>query len=314
LDIDCNRGSTSGFDSGANTGLAPMITGENSGNVSIDTVVLDLKRMAIRIRSNIIRTIPPGKVGHLGGSSSIADVLAVLYFHWMRGLDPQDPKKRERDRLVFSKGHAVLAQYAALVELGYIDRAELDRVKTLGGVLQGHPDIDRTPGIEAVTGSLGQGLSVSVGMALALRLDGNPARIYCVCGDGELDEGQIWEAMMSAANYRLDNLCMILDMNSVQATGTTQEIFPLGSVSRKFEAFGWNVVEIDGHDILEILHALETANTTVGMPSVIVARTVKGKGFPFAEGQARFHNAALDTDQYALCEAAIAAMWQEIEK
>ena len=165
-----------------------------------------LKKMGAKIRANIIEMIPPGKVGHLGGSSSIADVLSVLYFDHMKGIDPANLKNPDRDRLVFSKGHAVLAQYAALVELGFFPREELAKVKTLGSVLQGHPDIDKTPGIEAVTGSLGQGLSICNGMAMALRLDNSPARVYCVCGDGELAEGQIWEAMMTSVNYSLDNL------------------------------------------------------------------------------------------------------------
>ena len=211
-----------------------------------------LKKMGAKIRANIIEMIPPGKVGHLGGSSSIADVLSVLYFDHMKGIDPSNLKNPDRDRLVFSKGHAVLAQYAALVELGFFPREELAKVKTLGSVLQGHPDIDKTPGIEAVTGSLGQGLSICNGMAMALRLDNSPARVYCVCGDGELAEGQIWEAMMTSVNYSLDNLCVIVDYNKVQATGPTGDVFPINDIAGRFRIFGWNVIEIDGHDFSAI--------------------------------------------------------------
>lgn len=260
-----------------------------------------LRQMAAVIRSNIIEMIPPGKVGHLGGSSSVADILSVLYFHRMRGLDPASPNNPDRDRLVFSKGHAVLAQYAALVELGYFPRSELKKVKTLDGLLQGHPDIDRTPGIEAVTGSLGQGLSICCGMAMALRLDKSPAKVFCIAGDGELAEGQIWEAAMAAPVYKLDNLCLFVDLNGVQATGPTKDVFPITHIPAKFRSFGWNVIEIDGHSIEAIDAALDLADSTKGVPTCIVAKTVKGKGFPFAEGNAAFHNAALNEEQYAEC-------------
>jgi transketolase len=272
-----------------------------------------LKRMAVQIRSNIIDMIPPGKVGHLGGSSSIADILAVLYFQRMRNLDPRNPKNPARDRLVFSKGHAVLAQYAALVELGYFPREEMEKVKTLEGKLQGHPDMEKTSGIEAVTGSLGQGLSICSGMAMGLRLDQNPARVYCICGDGELAEGQIWEAAMSCVNYKLDNLCLIVDKNGVQATGTTQEVFPIPSIPERLRIFGWNVVEIDGHDINQILSAFDSVEKVTGKPSAIVATTVKGKGFPFAEGKAQFHNVALNEEQYKECKAIITKMRGEVD-
>ena len=272
-----------------------------------------LKRMAVQIRANIVRTIPPGKVGHLGGSSSIADVLSVLYFHRLKGLSPDNMKNPDRDRLVFSKGHAVLAQYAALCELGYFSRDELDRVKTLHSVLQGHPDIDKTPGIEAVTGSLGQGLSICNGMAMALRLDNSPAKVFCICGDGELAEGQIWEAAMTSVNYKLSNLCLIIDQNKVQATGPTEDVFPVRDLPSRFRAFGWNVLEIDGHDIEQIIAAIELADTHKTGPTCIVADTIKGKGFPFAEGSANFHNAALNEEQYEECLRCIEKMWKEVE-
>ena len=279
-----------------------------------DVDVKKLKLMAAKMRGNVVEMIPPGKVGHLGGSSSICDILSVLYFYRMKNLDPKNPKKKNRDRLLLSKGHAVLAQYAALVELGYFGRAELKKVKTFGGMLQGHPDIDKTPGLEAVTGSLGQGLSISAGIASALKLDKSGAKVFCVCGDGELAEGQIWEAAMSAANYKLDNLCLFIDKNDVQATDTVRAVFPMTTISGKFAAFGWHVIEIDGHDITQILDAVDEADSVKGVPAVIVANTVKGKGFPFAEGKAQFHNAALDEKLYKEALNCVEIMKKEASK
>lgn len=276
-----------------------------------DSDICRLKAKAVQVRANILDMIPPGKVGHLGGSMSIADVVAALYFHHMRVFD--DPKNPQRDRLVFSKGHAVLAQYACLAELGYFSRDEFAHVKTLNGLLQGHPDIG-TPGIEAVTGSLGQGLSVSLGMALALRLDNNPARVYCVLGDGEMAEGQIWEAAMAASAYGADNLCAILDYNGIQATDTTDKVFPIPHVKEKWQAFGWATIEIDGHDMEAILKALDQARETKGQPTMIIAHTVKGKGIDFAENKAQFHNAAMDAAQYRAAWACVERMREEIEQ
>ncbi|NLW20834.1 MAG: transketolase [Clostridiales bacterium] len=274
-----------------------------------DKDLRDLRLMAARLRRNILLMVPPGKVGHLGGSSSVADITAALYFHHMKVFpDPRDPR---RDRCVFSKGHAVLAQYAALGELGYFDKAEFARVKTLKGVLQGHPDMDYTPGIEAVTGSLGQGLSICLGMALGLRLDGSPARVYCVLGDGELAEGQVWEAVMAAGAFGVDNLCAIIDQNGLQATDSCEAILPNPDQATKWAAFGWHTLEIDGHDLHQVVEALETARATRGRPTVIVANTVKGKGFPFAEGRVAFHNAALNEEQYQQALAAVEQMMQE---
>ncbi|GHU68749.1 transketolase [Clostridia bacterium] len=256
-----------------------------------------LKIHAAQLRANLLEMLPPGKTGHLGGSASIMDVTAALYFKHMRVFpDPKDPR---RDRLIFSKGHAVLAQYAAFAELGYVDRKEFKLVKTLHGTLQGHPDMDKTPGIEAVTGSLGQGLSVSLGLALGLRLDKSDSRVYCVLGDGELNEGQIWEAAMAAAAFKADNLCAILDYNKVQATDVIDSVMPNGLIAEKWTAFGWHVILIDGHDMAAILSALDEARTVKDQPTIIIAETIKGKGFSFAEGKAQFHNAALSEDQHA---------------
>jgi len=256
-----------------------------------------LESIAKQIRRNIVRMVGVGKTGHLGGSCSAADLVAALYFYKMRRREG-DLKWPDRDRLIFSKGHAALCQYAALGELNVIDKAEFDRVKTLGSILQGHPDMNKCPGIEANTGSLGQGLSISMGIALGKRLDKSPARIYCILGDGELNEGQCWEAAMAAANFKLDNLVAIVDRNYVQATDATERIMDPGDVEAKFRAFGWEAWTIDGHNMREIVDALDKADTVKGKPAAIVANTVKGKGVAFAEGKAAFHNGALTQEQY----------------
>ena len=274
-----------------------------------ESEIRELKKIAATLRGNLIEMIPPGKVGHLGGSSSIMDVTAALYFKHMKVFaDPKDPR---RDRCVFSKGHAVLAQYAAFAELGYVSHEDLHKVKTLDGTLQGHPDMDHTPGIEAVTGSLGQGLSVSLGMALGLRVDGSESRVFCIVGDGELDEGQIWEAAMAAAAHKVDNLVAIIDRNGVQATDTVDKVLPNGMLKEKWEAFGWNTIEIDGHDMAQILEALDAAKACKGKPTAIIANTVKGKGFPFAEGKAAYHNAAMNEEEYKIAQAMVEKMKEE---
>ena len=271
--------------------------------------IRELRKIAATLRGDLIEMIPPGKVGHLGGSSSIMDVTAALYFKHMKAFD--DPKNPLRDRCVFSKGHAVLAQYAAFAELGYVSHEDLHKVKTLDGTLQGHPDMDHTPGIEAVTGSLGQGLSVSLGMALGLRVDGSESRVFCIVGDGELDEGQIWEAAMAAAAHKADNLCAIIDRNGVQATDTIDNVLPNGQLAEKWAAFGWNTVEIDGHDFAQILDALDQAKACKGKPTAIIANTVKGKGFPFAEGKAAYHNAAMNEEEYQVALKMVEKMKEE---
>jgi len=264
-----------------------------------------VREKAIDIRADIVEMIPAGKVGHLGGSCSAADIAAAIYFKHMKVFD--DPKNPKRDRCIFSKGHSVLAQYACFVELGYIDRSELAKVKTVEGILQGHPDMN-TPGIEAVTGSLGQGLSISLGMALGLKLDGSDSRVYTIVGDGELSEGQIWEAAMAASVYKADNLCAVLDHNGIQATDTTEKVFPIRNLKEKWDAFGWHVIEIDGHNVEEILASLDKAKCIAGKPAMIIARTVKGKGFPFAEDQAKFHNSAMTEEEHRLAMEAIKKM------
>jgi len=256
-----------------------------------------LYRIAQQLRVDVVEMIGVGKAGHLGGSVSLAEIVAALYFHKLR-FDPKNVGDPDRDRFLLSKGHAVLIQYAALIEHGIIPRSEIKQVKTLAGLLQGHPDMAKTPGMEAVTGSLGQGLSIGVGMALALRLDGRPSRVYVIMGDGELSEGQLWEAAMAARRFRVDNLTAIVDRNRVQATGPTKEVFDIPDIERKWEAFGWHVLTVNGHDVAEVLKALDAADHVKGQPSVIVADTVKGKGISFAEHNAVFHNGMFTEDQY----------------
>lgn len=261
-----------------------------------------IEEKALTLREDIVDIIGAGKVGHLGGSCSSADIVAALYFNKMK-IDPKNPKWEDRDRFLLSKGHAALVQYAALAELGFFPKEELSKVKTLGAMLQGHPDMTKTPGIEANTGSLGQGLSVANGMALGLRLDGRKCRVYAVLGDGELAEGQIWEAAMAAANFRLDNITAIVDRNRLQATGAITDRFDTNPILPKWEAFGWHVIEIDGHNVEEILDALDKAEEIKGKPTVIIANTIKGKGISFAENVVAFHNGAMTKEQYEMAKS-----------
>lgn len=270
-------------------------------------IVSYLEDKAVKLRENIVDIMGVGKVGHLGGSCSCADVVAVLYFHKMK-VDPKNPKYEDRDRFILSKGHAALVQYAALAEAGYFSREELKKVKSLGSMLQGHPDMTKTPGVEANTGSLGQGLSIANGMALGLRLNGKSSKVYVIIGDGELAEGQIWEGAMAAANFKIDNLVAILDKNGIQATGTIKERFDTGDVKAKWEAFGWNVIEIDGHNIQEIIEALDAADKIKGKPSIIIASTVKGKCISFAENTAAFHNGQMTQEQYEIAKSDLKRM------
>jgi transketolase len=260
-------------------------------------VVKLVEEKALALRHHIVDMIGLSKVGHLGGSSSCADIVAALYFYKMKN-DPKNPKLPERDRFLLSKGHAALVQYAALAEAGYFPKEELKKVKELGAMLQGHPDMTKTPGIEANTGSLGQGLSIANGIALGLRLDEKDSKVYVIIGDGELAEGQIWEAAMASSNFKVDNLVAIVDRNRLQATGAIADRFNTNPITPKFEAFGWYVIEIDGHSVEEIIAALDKADEVKGKPTVIVAETVKGKCISFAENNAAFHNGAMTPEQY----------------
>jgi len=267
-----------------------------------DEKVVQLEKIARKLRFDIVTMIGAGKPGHLGGSCSIAEIVAVLYFHKMHH-DPENPKWPDRDRFLLSKGHAALTQYAALAELGYFHKEILNTLKELGTILQGHPEMLRVPGIEANTGSLGQGLSIACGMAMAGKIDKKDYRVYCILGDGEIAEGQIWEASMTAAFYKLDNLVAILDKNGVQATGPIVERYDTNPHPDKWKAFGWHVMEIDGHDVQQIADALDKADQVKGQPVMIVANTVKGKGVPFAEGKADFHHGIMTEEQYQTARA-----------
>ncbi|GHV26345.1 transketolase [Spirochaetia bacterium] len=256
----------------------------------------ELEKVALQLRYDIVEMIGIGNAGHLGGSSSLAETIAVLYFNKMN-FSADKLKDPNRDRLVLSKGHAALIQYAALCEKGCFPREELKRVKTLGGLLQGHPDLS-IPGIEAVTGSLGQGLSIALGLALSLRLNKSPARVYAIMGDGEQSEGQLWEASMAAANFKVDNLTAFLDWNSVQATGHTRDVFNIPDLDKKWASFGWHVINADGHKVDVILAAIEEAETVKGKPSVIILKTIKGKDFSFAEDNPAYHNGTFTDETY----------------
>lgn len=257
---------------------------------------------ARQIRRNVVNMIGcGGKVGHLGGSCSAADIVATLYFYKMRH-SAQNPNDPTRDRFVMSKGHAVLAQYAALAQAGYFPKEELAHVKEYGSMLQGHPDRTKTPGIEANTGSLGQGLSIGLGMALGLA---GSSTVYVLLGDGELAEGQVWEAAMAAAHYKAGNLVAIVDANGVQASGAVREILDSGDIAAKFTAFGWRAVEVNGHDVAALAAALDGVDPACGVPTVLVARTVKGKHVSFAEGKCQFHNSGLSEEQFKQAHADI---------
>lgn len=255
-----------------------------------------LNQKAKIIRYNILETLGIGKKGHLGGSMSSADLVTALYFYKMNH-NPTKPKDPGRDRFIFSKGHSVLAQYAALAECGYFSKSELKNTKNLGSILQGHPEI-RTPGIEANTGSLGQGLSVGVGIAIGGKLDHLIYKVYVILGDGELAEGQIWEAVNTASFYKLDNLIAIVDYNKLSAVGPLKERYDLGDIRGKFAINGWKTFEIDGHDMGEIVEALNDVDKVKGCPSVIIANTIKGKGVSFAENNPSFHNGMLSKEQF----------------
>jgi len=260
--------------------------------------IKELELTARRLRHKIVTMIGPDNPGHLGGSCSIADIITLLYFHKMRHR-PSYPKWPQRDRFILSKGHAALALYAVLAETGYFPGEELKTIKQLGSILQGHPDMLKVPGIEANTGSLGQGLSIACGIAMAGKLDRMDYRVYCILGDGEIAEGQIWEASMAASYYKLDNLTVILDKNRVMATGTIIERYDTNPHKEKWLADNWFVTEADGHDFSEMERALQEAENNKNKPTMIIAHTVKGKGIPFAEGKAAFHNGIMSPDQYA---------------
>ena len=253
--------------------------------------IADLERMAATIRCDIIEMITTAQAGHPGGSLSATDIVTALYFRVMR-LDPQHPDWPDRDRFILSKGHACPVWYAALAERGYFDKAHLGTLRRLNSILQGHPDMRKTPGIDMTAGSLGQGLSVGLGMALSGKLRKKDYHVWVVIGDGETQEGSIWEAAMAAANWQVDNLTAILDRNGLQNDTYVADIQPLEPLADKWRAFGWHVIEIDGHDMAQVVEALETAKTIKGQPTLILAHTIKGKGVSFMENVPEWHGKA----------------------
>jgi len=259
-------------------------------------VIKDIKRKALQIRKWVIESVYRAGSGHPGGSLSVADILACLYFHEMRH-NPKNLGWEDRDRLVLSKGHAAPALYAALALAGYFDVEELKKLRKIGHFLQGHPCMKKVPGVDMSTGSLGHGLGAGVGMALAARLDKRDYRVFVILGDGEIQEGSIWEAANAASHYKLDNLIAILDRNKLQIDGPTEEIMHLEPLAWRWQAFGWDVVEIDGHDIEEILHTFHEVRHNE-KPTLIIANTVKGKGVSFMEGTLSFHGKPPSEEQY----------------
>ena len=273
------------------------VMGYDEKLIENEKLIEGLKKKAQKLRRDVIISMGVGVAGHIGGSNSSADFVAALYFYKMKH-DPKNPKWKERDRFLLSKGHVGILQYAALAESGYFPVEDLKHTKEIGSYLQGHPDVQKTPGIEAGTGSLGQGLSIGLGMALGQRLDHLDSRTYVLVGDGEIAEGQIWEAAMAASAFKADNLTAIVDRNRLQANGKTKERFDTGDIMAKFLSFGWHVIEINGHDMREILGALDEAEMVKGVPTAIIANTVKGKGVSFAENVVGYHNGMLTEETY----------------
>ncbi|MGE5380663.1 MAG: transketolase [Methylocystaceae bacterium] len=261
--------------------------------------VADIEGRARSLRRSIIEMLGQAGSGHTGGSLSAADLVASLYF-WEMNIDPINPSWSERDRFVLSKGHAAPVLYAALAESGYIDRNWLAGLRKLGSPLQGHPDMHKVPGVEASTGSLGQGFSMAVGMALAGKMDQAGYRVYTLLGDGELEEGIVWEAAMAAAHYKLHNLVAIIDNNNLQIDGPVEKVLSPLPITDKFRAFNWKVIEIDGHNIEQIMTALHQARETAHQPTAIVAHTIKGRGVSFCENLVEWHGKTPDANQVTL--------------
>ena len=272
--------------------------------------IIALRRHAADLRLRIVRMMGVGKTHHFGGSLSAADIITALYFYKMR-YNPANPEWPDRDRFIMSKGHSVPAQYAALAKLGVSPLEELHTLKSLGSRLQGHPAMHLTAGIEGCTGALGEGLSFANGMALAARLQEKTCRVYCLMGDGELHEGQVWEAAMTSAKQCLDNLVAIIDRNRLKAMDATECGKVLDPLAVRWTSFGWAVKEVDGHDMAALCDALDWTDGQVNQPSMIIANTVKGKGVSFMAGQAAFHNASISEEQYRQAVAELDLALQE---
>lgn len=271
--------------------------------------IKELKKKSIELRKDVLKMLTLAGSGHTGGSLSIVDILAALYYYELRN-NPKDPKWPGRDRFLLSKGHACPALYAILAEKGYFNKEDLLALRKLGSKLQGHPQMG-LPGIEISSGSLGQGLSIANGMALSAHLDNLDTRIYCLMGDGETNEGQVWEAAMTASHYKLDNVCAIIDFNKLQIDGFCCEVKDMGVYLDKWKSFGWHVIETDGHDIEKLMNSFDKAKTVKGLPTVIVAHTIKGKGVSFVENKAEWHGIAPKKEEY---ERAIKELDEELKK
>ena len=263
-----------------------------------ESQVRHLEEVANRIRCHVVRTISQARAGHPGGSLSEADILAALYFHVMK-VNPQRPNWEDRDRFILSKGHGAAGLYAALAERGYFSPELLKTFGRINSSLQVHPDMHMVPGIEISTGALGQGISVALGIAMAARMDGDDFHVYCLIGDGESQEGQVWEAAEVAAHYKVDNLTVILDYNGVQLMGPLSEVLEMAPVADKWRSFGWAVIEIDGHDMQQIIYALESAKEMKGNPCIVVAHTIKGKGVSYMEGKSAWHGKPPNEEELA---------------
>ena len=261
------------------------------------TNIKELEKLANEIRIQIINQVYNANSGHPGGSLSSTDILTVLYFNQMN-INEKEPQSPLRDRFVLSKGHCVPALYATLAKRGFIKEEELTKFRKIDGLLQGHPDKNKVPGIDMSTGSLGQGLSVANGMAISSKMNHEGYRVYCLLGDGEIEEGQVWEAAMTASKYKLDNLCVVVDSNNLQIDGTVEEVKGLDNIEGKFKNFGFNTIIVNGHDMQQLIDSFETAKLTKGKPTAIIAKTVKGKGISFMEGKAEWHGKAPNKEQY----------------
>ena len=273
---------------------------------------LKLMKTANEIRKGIVSSVHSAKAGHPGGSLSAADIFTYLYFEELN-IDPKEPKKADRDRFVLSKGHTAPGLYSALAERGYFPKEDLLTLRHVGSYLQGHPDMKHIPGVDMSSGSLGQGLSAACGMALAGKMKQQDYRVYALCGDGEIEEGQIWEAAMFAGFRKLDNLCVIVDNNNLQIDGPIDEVCSPYPIDKKFEAFGFDVQTIDGHDFDAIEAAFAHAKTVKGKPSVIIAKTVKGKGVSYMENQVGWHGTAPNKEQYETAMQELTAALHELE-
>ena len=273
----------------------------------------DLAITAYKTRLLAVEAVHRASSGHPGGSLSCLDALTTLYFNEMR-VNPADPKWEDRDRFVLSKGHCAPALYATLALCGFFPVEDLQLLRSIKAHLSGHPDMKHVPGVDMSTGSLGQGLSTAVGMALAAKLQNKDYRTYAICGDGEIAEGQIWEAMMAAAKWHLDNLCIFIDVNGLQIDGATKDVMPTDPIDKKVEAFNWHVIKIDGHNIDQILAALSEARSVKGKPTAILMATLKGKGVSFMENQAGWHGKAPNAEEFAIAKAELETKIKELEE